>query len=81
MKKAILLASAAIVAALPLEGCALAAYGLGMATMVEDMKQREREGYARYRQKAARENAALEQRGLKPKPVLSLKRWRESEGS
>ena len=31
-----------------LTGCSLATYGLGVSTMVSDMKARQREDYARY---------------------------------
>jgi len=34
---------------LPLSGCAMTTYGLGVGTMVSDMKTRQREDYARYR--------------------------------
>lgn len=40
-----------------LTGCSAAAYGLGVATMVNDMKARQREDYANYRRQAEAENA------------------------
>lgn len=80
MKRTILLAWAALGAVLPLSGCALAAYGVGMAAITEDMKQREREDYASYRKKADAENASLVQKGRAPEPVLSIKQWRAAEG-
>lgn len=81
MKRAFLLAFAALCAVLPLSGCTLAAYGLGVGAMVEDMKQREREGYASYRRKVEADNTVRAQKGLPPQPVLSLQAWRAAEGN
>ena len=46
--------SLAVVA--PLTGCSAAAYGLGVATMVNDFKVRQREAYESYRRQARAEN-------------------------
>ncbi|MFM7375845.1 MAG: hypothetical protein ACKO39_11935 [Chthoniobacterales bacterium] len=48
-----------------LSGCAMATYGLGVGTMVSDMKTRQRENYARYR-------AQTESSGQTP---LSFRQW------
>lgn len=50
---------------LPLSGCAIATYGLGVGTMVSDMKTRQREDYARYR-------SQTESSGQTP---LSFRQW------
>ncbi|MFM8231427.1 MAG: hypothetical protein ACKOAL_09415 [Chthoniobacterales bacterium] len=54
-----------------LSGCAMASYGIGVGTMVADMKTRQREDYARYR-------AQTESSGQTP---LSFRQWlRGQEG-
>ena len=53
-------------------GCTVAAYGLGVATMVNDMKVRQREEYESYRRKAEAENAP---------DVLTFRRWVRSQGT
>lgn len=55
-----------------LTGCTAAAYGLGVATMVNDMKVRQREEYESYRRKAEAENAP---------DVLTFRRWVRSQGT
>ncbi len=49
-----------------LTGCTAAAYGLGVATMVNDMKVRQREEYESYRRKAEAESAP---------DVLTFRQW------
>lgn len=49
-----------------LTGCAAAAYGLGVGTMVNDMKLRQREGYESYRRKAEAENVPS---------VMTFRQW------
>lgn len=58
-----------------LQGCSVAAYGLGVATMVNDMKVREREDYERYRKEADATNAARASDGLPLEKVMSLRQW------
>ena len=67
---------ALVLAALPtLPGCSVAAYGLGVATMVNDMKVREQEDYERYRKKEEAANAARVRDGLPERDVMSFRQW------
>jgi hypothetical protein len=49
-----------------LTGCTVAAYGLGVATMVNDSKVRQREEYESYRRQAEAENASR---------VMTFRQW------
>jgi hypothetical protein len=60
--------SLAVVA--PLTGCSAAAYGLGVATMVNDSKVRQREAYESYRRQAEAENAPN---------VMTFRQWVRSQ--
>ena len=53
-----------------LSGCSLAAYGLGLGTMVQDMKTRQREEYAQYRAEAE----------LSRETPLTFRQWVRSHG-
>lgn len=55
---------------LPLTGCTVASYGLSVATMVNDMKVRQREDYESYRRKAEAKNAAN---------VMTFRQWARSQ--
>ncbi len=63
-------AAVALAVVTPLNGCSAAAYGLGVATMVNDMKVRQREDYESYRGKAEAENAAN---------VMTFRQWVRSQ--
>lgn len=60
------LAAVALTVVTPLTGCTAAAYGLGVATMVNDMKVRQREDYESYRRQAEAENVA---------EVMTFRQW------
>lgn len=67
---------ALVLASLPtLPGCSVAAYGLGVATMVNDMKVREQEDYERYRKKEEAANAVRARDGLPERDVMSFRQW------
>ena len=53
-----------------LAGCTVAAYGLGVATMVNDSKVRQREEYENYRRKAEAENALN---------VMTFRQWAQGQ--
>ena len=53
-----------------LTGCTAASYGLGVATMVNDMKVRQREEYESYRRQAEAENASS---------VMTFREWVRSQ--
>lgn len=55
-----------------LTGCTAAAYGLGVATMVNDMKVRQREDYESYRRKAE---------AGKDSDIMTFRQWLRSEES
>ena len=63
-------AAVALAVVAPLNGCSAAAYGLGVATMVNDMKVRQREDYENYRRKAEAGNAAN---------VMTFRQWVRSQ--
>jgi hypothetical protein len=63
-------AAVAFAVVAPLNGCSAAAYGFGVATMVNDMKVRQREDYENYRRKAEAENAAN---------VMTFRQWMRSQ--
>ena len=63
-------AAVALAVVTPLTGCSAAAYGLGVATMVNDMKVRQREDYENYRRQAEAENAAN---------VMTFRQWVRSQ--
>lgn len=74
--------SAAIMAAclaptlvLPLQGCTIAAYGLGVATMANDSVVRDKEEYASYVRRAETENAERLKAGLPARKILSRRAW------
>ena len=58
-----------------LPGCSVAAYGLGVATMVNDMKVREREDYESYRKQAEATNAARVRDGLPKEKIMTFRQW------
>jgi len=53
-----------------LAGCTVAAYGLGVATMVNDSKVRQREEYENYCRKAEAENASN---------IMTFRQWTQSQ--
>jgi hypothetical protein len=63
-------AAVALALVAPLTGCSAAAYGLGVATMVHDMKVRQREDYESYRRQAQAENAPQ---------VMTFRQWVRSQ--
>lgn len=63
-------AAVALAVVAPLNGCSAAAYALGVATMVNDMKVCQREDYENYRRKAEAENAAN---------VMTFRQWTRSQ--
>lgn len=65
----------AVILCLPLPGCMLAAYGLGVATMAHDSVARHNEDYASYVGRAEAENAQRLQAGLPERKVLSRRAW------
>ena len=70
---AALVASAFLPLCIPLmTGCTAAAYGLGVTTMVNDMKVRQREEYESYRRQAETENAPR---------ILTFRQWVQSRQS
>lgn len=60
---------------LPLTGCTLAAYGLGVATMVNDMEVRQKEDYSHYRVKVQEKNAVRAKKGLPAEKTMSFRQW------
>ena len=65
-----LFAAAGFFALAPLTGCSAAAYGLGVATMVNDSKARQRDDYESYRRQAEAENAPN---------VMTFRQWVRSQ--
>jgi hypothetical protein len=63
-------AAVAFAVVAPLNGCSAAAYGFGVATMVNDMKVRQREDYESYRRQAEAQNAAN---------VMTFRQWVRSQ--
>lgn len=55
-----------------LAGCTAASFGLGVATMVNDMKVRQREDYESYRRKAEAGRDA---------DIMTFRQWLRSDGS
>jgi hypothetical protein len=53
-------------------GCTAAAYGLGVATMVNDLNVRQREEYESYRREAEAENAPR---------IMTFRQWVRSQPS
>jgi len=70
-----------VTVALPLQGCALAAYGLGVATMVNDSTTRESEEYAAYVRRAEAENAKRLKAGQPAQKILSRRAWSRQSAS
>jgi len=60
---------------LPLQGCTLAACGLGVATMANDSVARHHEQYASYVRRAQAENAERSAAGLPEREILSRRAW------
>ena len=60
---------------LTLSGCALAAYGLGVATMANDSVVRHNEQYASYALRTEAENADRSRSGLPEREILSRRAW------
>jgi len=58
-----------------LPSCSVAAYGFGVATMVNDMKVREREDYESYRKQAEATNAARVRDGLPKEQIMTFRQW------
>jgi len=53
----------------------LAAYGIGVATMVNDSAKRQSEAYAAYVKRAEEENVERAKAGLPARQVLSRRAW------
>lgn len=70
-----LLAVAVAAGGLALQGCTLAAYGLGVATMANDSVVRHQEEYASYVRRAEAENMERARAGLPEREVLSRRAW------
>lgn len=66
---------------LPLSGCMLAAYGLGVATMANDSVARHNEEYASYVRRAEAENAERLKAGLPERKILSQRAWSKQAGA
>lgn len=66
--------------AFPLAGCTLAAYGLSVATMVNDMDVRQQQDYAQYRVKVQEENAVRAKQGLPAEKTMSFRQWSRLQG-
>ena len=64
-----------VMVALPLQGCALAAYGLGVATMVNDSTARDNEAYAAYVRRAGADNEKRSKAGQPAQEILSRRAW------
>ena len=63
-----------------LTGCGVASYGLGVATMAADMRQRESEDYARYRKEAEEVNRDRARQDLPAEKPLSFRQWQQGQG-
>lgn len=76
------LCAAFVAGLLPLlSGCSVAAYGVGVATMVNDVKVREREDYEEYRRQSEADNAARAKQGLSAEKILSFSQWSRQPGN
>ena len=67
--------AALVIVALPLQGCTLAAYGLGVATMVNDSTTRQSEEYAAYVKRTEAENAKRLKAGQPAEEILPRRAW------
>ena len=74
-RRAVAISAGALVLCLPLQGCTLAAYGLGVATMVNDSTARQSEEYAAYARRAEAENAKRLKAGQAAQEILSRRAW------
>ena len=74
-RRAFAISAAALVLCLPLQGCTLAAYGLGVATMVNDSAARQSEEYVSYVNRTTKENAKRAKAGQPEQKILSRREW------
>lgn len=80
-KRAVVIRACGAVLCLALQGCTLAAYGLGVATMANDSLARSNEEYASYIRHAEAENSERLKAGLPEKKVLSRRAWSRQLGT
>lgn len=78
---AVAAAAVAFFLGLTLQGCTLAAYGLGVATMANDSVVRHNEEYASYVRRAEVENIDRSQAGLPEREILSRRAWSRQTGT